>query len=394
MQKLCLLSNIPLFFYEEGTGITECFGNFDKKENPLGADPHLAPLLIDQCRSNCGPVVITENKAVFFSAVKAGENQYILAGPMCSQYLSNVEVHRFYKLHNMEKIQQKAPARLGFMQMLSLISLIYTSVTGEICDEDTLLRENKLAYVDPEELERDKASFRIGKVEEEAYHHTYMEEMQWINCIKNGDEVRAKEMCDSLAENAGKLSGKELNHQRNLAICAVTLATRAAIESGVTPAEAYILSDVYIDKIDKCSDLGQLIELRRLSTMEFTRQVKEAGKEKARSNYTEQCKDYIINHYQYKIRLVEVADAIGINKNYLSHLFKKEEGISMNEYTNRVRVKRAENLLKYSDATLTEISSYVCFNSQSHFGSVFKKCNGVTPQQYRDRYRSREFTKK
>lgn len=394
MQKLCLLSNIALFLYESGAGITECYGNFEKEENPLGADSHFTNKLIERCNGIACPAVIVENKAIYFSAIKADENQYVLAGPMCSEFLSNVEVHRFYKLHNMEKIEQKAPARLGFLQMISLISMIYTTITGEICNEEILLKENNLAYVDPEELERDKATFRIGKVEEEAYHHTYMEELQWINCIKNGDEVKAKEMSDSLAENAGKLSRKEMNHQRNLAICAVTLATRAAIESGVTPAEAYILSDVYIDKIDKCSDVGQLIELRRLSTMEFTRQVMEARKEKVRSNYIEQCKDYIINHYQYKIRLEEAADAIGINKNYLSHLFKKEEGISMNEYINRVRVKRAENLLKYSDATLTEISSYVCFNSQSHFGSVFKKCNGVTPQQYRDRYRSREFLKK
>ena len=38
-----------------------------------------------------------------------------------------------------------------------------------------------------------------------------------------------------------------------------------------------------------------------------------------------------------------------------------------------MRIERAENLLKYSEASLTEISSeYLCFSSQSHFGKVFK----------------------
>ena len=64
---------------------------------------------------------------------------------------------------------------------------------------------------------------------------------------------------------------------------------------------------------------------------------------------------------------------------------------SIQDYILKFRVKRAANLLKYSDATLSEISDYVCFNSQSHFGSVFKEFMKMTPRQYREKYKRKEF---
>ena len=68
--------------------------------------------------------------------------------------------------------------------------------------------------------------------------------------------------------------------------------------------------------------------------------------------------------------------------------------MQIQEYIQKTRVERAANLLKYSEASLTEISDYVCFNSQSHFGSVFKKYMNMTPGEYRNRYKQKEFRSK
>ena len=51
-------------------------------------------------------------------------------------------------------------------------------------------------------------------------------------------------------------------------------------------------------------------------------------------------------------------------------------------------VVRAANLLRYSDNSLSEIAEYVHFPSQSYFGKIFKKCTGMTPRAYRDRYQT------
>ena len=54
--------------------------------------------------------------------------------------------------------------------------------------------------------------------------------------------------------------------------------------------------------------------------------------------------------------------------------------MKIQDYILKFRIERAANLLKYSDASISEISDYVCFNSQSHFGSIFKQYMQMTPR--------------
>ena len=124
---------------------------------------------------------------------------------------------------------------------------------------------------------------------------------------------------------------------------------------------------------------------------EFAKLVADQKAEKTAANYTEQCKDYIYKNYNRKIYLENIAAAIGISTGHLSRVFRQDMGMSIQEYIQKFRVERAANLLKYSEASLTEISDYVCFHSQSHFGSAFKRYMKMTPKQYRDTYKKKEF---
>ena len=52
--------------------------------------------------------------------------------------------------------------------------------------------------------------------------------------------------------------------------------------------------------------------------------------------------------------------------------FKGELGIRMGAYIMRCKLEEAKSLLTYSEKSLAEISSYLCFSSQSYFQNVFK----------------------
>lgn len=81
--------------------------------------------------------------------------------------------------------------------------------------------------------------------------------------------------------------------------------------------------------------------------------------------------------------LSEVAENVGMNKQYLSSLFKKEVGQGFSDYLNRVRIGRACELLENTTMKSYEISQVIGFQDESYFSRVFKKVVGVRPNEYR-----------
>ena len=79
-----------------------------------------------------------------------------------------------------------------------------------------------------------------------------------------------------------------------------------------------------------------------------------------------------------------VAEHTGFSRAYLSHKFKTQLGFNLSSFIIRSKLEEAKILLRYSGKSIGEISSYLCFSSQSHFHTAFKKYFGVTPKGYRD----------
>lgn len=59
-------------------------------------------------------------------------------------------------------------------------------------------------------------------------------------------------------------------------------------------------------------------------------------------------------------------------------------GFDLSTFIMRCKLEEAKSLLTYTNKSLSEISSYLCFSSQSYFQNVFKKKYGLTPKQYRN----------
>lgn len=95
--------------------------------------------------------------------------------------------------------------------------------------------------------------------------------------------------------------------------------------------------------------------------------------------------DLINREYMKDLSLSEIADQVGFNASYLSRLFKLETGIGFVQYLREVRMKQAKEMLIIGDITIETISKKVGFQSEKHFRRTFKKEEGVTPSEYRDR---------
>ena len=101
-------------------------------------------------------------------------------------------------------------------------------------------------------------------------------------------------------------------------------------------------------------------------------------------------KDYIFNHLHSKIKVADIAESLNVNPNYLSDLFSKSEHMSIKKYMLQEKIRRSQNLLKYSDYHIQEIGFYLGFSSQSHFTRMFQEITGMNPNEYRRKYGNRE----
>ena len=68
-------------------------------------------------------------------------------------------------------------------------------------------------------------------------------------------------------------------------------------------------------------------------------------------------KKYISDNLTEKISLDDVADKLGLNSAYFSHLFKKETGTSFVEYRMQLRMEKAMKLIDSSNMKITEIAN-------------------------------------
>ena len=93
--------------------------------------------------------------------------------------------------------------------------------------------------------------------------------------------------------------------------------------------------------------------------------------------------DYLLNHCETGESLEEIAGRFYVSKSYLSRIFKEITGFTVNEYLNMSRIKKAQNLLKNSGYSITEISGLLGFESITYFERVFKKLTDTTPLKYR-----------
>ena len=96
--------------------------------------------------------------------------------------------------------------------------------------------------------------------------------------------------------------------------------------------------------------------------------------------------DYIQKNYRYAITLNGMADLCNISPSYFSKLFKKGIGENFSSYINKVRIKKAKELLEASDVPISNLALDLGFEDCGYFIKVFKKIEGVTPAVYRNEY--------
>ena len=93
--------------------------------------------------------------------------------------------------------------------------------------------------------------------------------------------------------------------------------------------------------------------------------------------------NYVHENYSSNLKTSEVAERFFFSKEYFCRLFKKNTGMTFNQYVTQCRVIHAEQLLKDTNTRISEIAQEVGFSDEGSFIAQFKKYYSKTPGNYR-----------
>lgn len=85
-----------------------------------------------------------------------------------------------------------------------------------------------------------------------------------------------------------------------------------------------------------------------------------------------------------------LSDALHYDYSYLTGIFTKAEGRSIQSYHNKIKAERIRELLEYDELNISEIANKMDFGSAAYLSTFFKKETGLSPSQYKLQYWERK----
>ena len=214
-------------------------------------------------------------------------------------------------------------------------------------------------------------------------HTPYSAEIRLLSCVQQGDMESLIAMLKNLDSIIvmGRMSEDELMQHKYMAVSTITLATRYAIQGGLSESAAYAFSDRVINEIDRLTDKNEILVRLGLEIIKLTQAVQKNKTQPAFSPHIRKCMQYINENLSQKISVSALAGHCGISADYLSQIFKKEMGENLKNYILRQKLEKA-GLLLLDGLSSKEICTEVGFSSQAYFVTAFKRFYKMTPSEY------------
>lgn len=232
----------------------------------------------------------------------------------------------------------------------------------------------------------DDVTSKNGEIEQ-AYDKAYIFERtkSIMQNITNGNIEKTKELTRSFIKDiSNQITDLEL--VKVIYKIFIDVFIEKMISMRINDEDISFADKKYLDK-----DFEILINVNQVSkyTQLFCNQALDLIDVYSRKSYykhIDRAKEYVANNYfDIGLSLNMVAEYVGINQSYLCRLFKENTNENFVDYISQYRIEKAELLLDSTNLTVKEVGYKVGFNSMPTFFRVFKKYNGLTPGQYRNK---------
>lgn len=380
-------SNIPMYLFSDEKCIF-CM----PEQNELTYPPfqYLQELFSGSDRiTHC-----TTEYGIMFCSLKvdSSENRHLVFGPVTTVPYSDSDLQHLYKDYMVSNDSRSDfNSFLRQIPCLSLSSLLKKCIFLNYCLHEEILSLEELTSVGQAVSENNVTSDAsllleetYQKKENEQHNQTYILEEQLLRLVRTGDCEGFKRFAYSESNfHIGVTGSTALRQLKNNIIITTTLCTRAAIEGGLDYDTAYQLSDYFIQSSERLTSADRLTDLLGKVSYTFAEKVAQSKTPVSTDERMQKAIRYIQQNVNQHLTVGDVADYAGFSKSYFSAYFKKTLGFSVSAFILRCKLEEGRELLQYTDKSISTISEFLCFSSQSHFHTAFRKQFGITPSEYR-----------
>ena len=388
LERLYAVTNIPMALVDGNGRIENVWPAAGDIVIPNSVN---VPVIMDfqlQKRDACHPLISFLDPGFLLGVVELEPNRYVIIG-LVSPYtptradvlkILGDAVHPVYLQQFCDRLLKQPLVTLEMMK--DLICLLTGLLTEAVPPENILFVDNVAEKKLGQQLDRSLFEQR----EEAEFHVPVNFEEAICGAVEAGDRaLLERSLFAPIHGRVGRMSMNDLRQQKYSFISLATMVSRAAIRGGLPPETAFSLSDLYCQRCDVLTEIPLVRNLTFTMLMDYCGKVREIRKRPNTTPIIEKCLNYISVHLHEPIGLEQLSRHCGLCSRSLSLRFKEEVGMGIPEYIHREKLREAEYLLRHTDYSLSEITSYLNYPSQSYFTQIFKKYRGQTPQQYRDR---------
>lgn len=212
-----------------------------------------------------------------------------------------------------------------------------------------------------------------------------LEVQKWKGWLLEGDEAQIREDIARFLEK--KDAEKKLDKRMLTVIAHLIVSTLYSFETrGIEKmmAHAQVLDD-FARATDSPADLLAFLD-------EMIAQYKKEVmliQNDSNTALLKQIKTYVSGHLECALNREEIAERFFVSKDYLSHLFAKNEGLGFTQYVNEQRINKAKELLRGTTLPIKIIALNVGIPDYAYFSKMFRKSTGISANAYRTRHQER-----
>lgn len=182
-----------------------------------------------------------------------------------------------------------------------------------------------------------------------------------------------------------EMRNENIHHEIIFVVCIelVAVCLEYVVETGLSFND--ILPNNRLNIIEELQSKGSIEEMEVwiLEIYRHTLDLTKRNRSSKVSKLIDEVKSYIADNYHNSyLSIDEIAGKLFVNYAHLCFIFKRDTGVTINEYLTELRIKKAKELFDNGDTLVLKVASKVGYADANYFGKCFKKFYGLAPSKY------------